>query len=58
MKTLVHVCRKLLELARELSDETAYARYLRQSGETHSALSWRTFSDQRLARKYKSAKCC
>ena len=47
-----------LALARELSDETAYARHLRITGHQHSAAEWRTFSDRQNSRKFQNAKCC
>jgi len=54
--------RKLLgffvALARELSDESAYARHLEMTRRVHSAAEWRLFIDQRHCRKYRSAKCC
>jgi hypothetical protein len=50
---------KLLhELFREISDESAYTRYLQRNGRTHSGQEWRTFIDQRQGRKFKNAKCC
>lgn len=45
-------------LARELSDETAYARHLRMTGHAHSSAEWRAFSDRKHKRKYENAKCC
>jgi hypothetical protein len=54
----VKVWRTLRELARELSDENAYRRYLQAAGLAHSAQAWRAFSDQKHARKYRNAKCC
>jgi hypothetical protein len=50
--------RFLLALAREISDESAYHRHLRQSGATHSGPEWRKFSDARMRQKYSRAKCC
>jgi hypothetical protein len=50
--------RFLKELARELSDENAYARHLQLTGRPHSAAEWRTFIDARHRRKYANAKCC
>jgi len=56
------VIRRLLAyiaaLARELSDETAYARHLQMIGHTHSAAEWRAFIDRKHQRKYENAKCC
>jgi hypothetical protein len=47
-----------MALARELSDETAYARHLQLTGNTHSVAEWKTFSDRKHGRKYENAKCC
>jgi hypothetical protein len=52
------VFRFIKRLARELSDENAYARHLALAGRTHSASEWRTFIDARHRRKYENAKCC
>jgi hypothetical protein len=48
----------LERLVRELSDESAYKRYLRASGQAPSAAAWKAFSDRRYRRKYSNAKCC
>ena len=45
-------------LARELSDESAYARHLQLTGHVHSAAEWRAFIDHKHKRKYQNAKCC
>lgn len=45
-------------LARELSDENAYARHLAWVGRPHSAAEWRIFIDSKQRRKYQHAKCC
>lgn len=50
--------RYVLALARELSDENAYARYLETTGHGHSQAEWRRFSEDRHRRKYQNAKCC
>ena len=50
--------RFLAALARELSDESAYARYLQSAGRAHSQGEWRRFSEGRHRRKYQNAKCC
>lgn len=55
---MVRIWKVLISLARELSDQNAYARYLKQSGQQHSPQVWRAFSDQRYRRKYQNAKCC
>ena len=48
----------IIDILRELSDESAYARHLKASGAVHSGPEWRRFSELRLKRKYASAKCC
>ena len=58
MKRLRALGRILLGLARELSDESAYARHLQWHGREHSAAEWRAFSDGRLGAKYVRPKCC
>jgi hypothetical protein len=45
-------------LARELSDESAYARHLEMAGRAHSAEEWKRFIDSRHRRKYQNGKCC
>ncbi len=52
------IIRWLLGLARELSDEAAYRRYLEQNRREASPEAWRTFIDHRHRRKYQNAKCC
>ena len=52
------ILRYLVALARELSDETAYARHLQLTGHAHSAAEWRAFIDCKHKRKYQNAKCC
>ena len=48
--------RFLVALCKELSDETAYARFL--NGRVPSGEEWRKFSDERHRAKYMRAKCC
>ena len=48
----------VLALLRELSDESAYERYLAAERREHSAEEWRKFSDARLGAKYFRPKCC
>ena len=50
--------RILVGIARELSDESAYARHLAAHGASHSGAEWRRFSEARMKRKYSNAKCC
>lgn len=52
------VLRLITELARELSDESAYARHLASTGHLHSQSEWQRFSEGRQRRKYQNAKCC
>lgn len=58
MKIVQHILRYCAALARELSDESAYARHLRATGRVHSAAEWKLFIDRRFRRKYQNAKCC
>jgi len=46
----------VLALFRELSDETAYTRYL--NGRAPSGDEWRKFSEARHRAKFMRAKCC
>jgi hypothetical protein len=48
----------VLALARELSDERAYARHLEIAGRTASAAEWKRFTERRYRAKYQNAKCC
>ena len=50
--------RILMGIARELSDETAYARHLAAHGCESSGAEWRRFSEERMRAKYSRAKCC
>jgi hypothetical protein len=43
---------------RELSDEAAYERFLRERGTSPSAQEWRHFCRHRLLAKYQRPKCC
>jgi hypothetical protein len=58
MKAIAKLWAVLIGIARELSDESAYARHLAYPGRPHSLAEWRTFSDARLCRKYQQGKCC
>lgn len=58
MNVLLTLLRLLKALARELSDEGAYDRYLASSGRVHSQAEWRRFIDGRHRRKYRNGKCC
>ena len=48
--------RFVMALLKELSDETAYKRFL--NGRVPSGEEWRKFSDQRHRAKSMRAKCC
>ena len=48
----------LVELLRELADESAYRRYLAGRGVAASAQEWRRFSAMRLAARFERPKCC
>ena len=48
----------VLSLARELSDERAYARHLELTGRAASAAEWKQFTERRYRAKYGNAKCC
>jgi hypothetical protein len=52
------VLRYMIELARELSDESGYQRHLRRVGRAHDAAEWKLFIDRRFRRKYQNPKCC
>jgi hypothetical protein len=58
MKLVRKLLKFVLALARELSDESAYARHLQATGHAHSRSEWRRFSESRHRRKYENAKCC
>jgi hypothetical protein len=58
MKALLQLLKYLRDLARELSDETAYRRHLERGSLQHSAQEWRRFCDVRLREKYQQGKCC
>jgi hypothetical protein len=55
MKALWNIISGIL---RELSDESAYERYLLAHDRTHSPEEWRRFQEHRLGAKYTRAKCC
>ena len=55
---MMAIFRYIISLARELSDETAYARHLHLTGHSHSAQEWRSFIDGKHRRKYQNPKCC
>jgi hypothetical protein len=58
MNLLRQVVNYFVALARELSDESAYARHLQFTGHSHSAQEWRAFIDSKHKRKYQNPKCC
>jgi len=58
MIVLRRIWNLFVALAREIGDESAYARHLRLTGRPHSAAEWKIFSDRVHRRKYQNAKCC
>ena len=54
----MRLLRYLLELLREIGDQSAYQRHLTAHGAQHSGEEWRRFCDERLRAKYARAKCC
>jgi hypothetical protein len=58
MRMAGRILRYFVDLARELSDESGYARHLKRTGRAHSTAEWKLFIDRRLRRKYQNAKCC
>lgn len=58
MSRLRKAARLLLELLRELADESAYQRYLVARGATASPEQWRRFSNARLAARFGRPRCC
>ena len=58
MKRIRRIAAGVMELLREIGDQTACARHLAARGTTHSGAEWRRFSDERFRAKYGKAKCC
>lgn len=58
MERLRTFARIVMGLLRELSDESAYERYLTVHGAAHSPEQWRRFCEHRLKARYARAKCC
>lgn len=58
MKKLHRIFAALFTLARELSDEGAYARHLQATGRQHSRTEWKRFTERHHGKKYQNAKCC
>ncbi len=58
MKLICRMAALFRDLARELSDETAYVRYLNANHRTASAAEWKRFSEGRYRRKYENPRCC
>jgi hypothetical protein len=55
---LSKIIRFAIALARQLSDESAYERHLRITGQPSSAAEWKRFTDRHYSKKYRAAKCC
>ncbi len=45
-------------MLREIGDENAYERYLKEHDVPHSAENWRRYCDERFSNKFKKPKCC
>jgi hypothetical protein len=45
-------------IIQELSDQSAYRRYLSWHGVEHSGDAWRRFSDERWAARARRGRCC
>ncbi|HEY3838438.1 MAG TPA: hypothetical protein VGL72_17785 [Bryobacteraceae bacterium] len=58
MRLLKSIACGLAELMRELSDQNAYQRHLKEHKVAHSPEEWRKFSDERFRAKYQQVKCC
>jgi hypothetical protein len=58
MRALLRLARFFCALAGELSDETAYKRFLAFHGREPSREEWLRFSEQRFRIRYTRAKCC
>ena len=58
MKLLHRAMQLISALARELSDENGYRRYLQSTGKIHTGAEWRAYIDSRNRRKFQNAKCC
>ncbi len=58
MNRLRQAVQLLLALARELSDESGYHRYLQRTGKLHSGPEWRAYIDGKQRRKFQNPKCC
>lgn len=48
----------LLQLLREIGDESAYRRHLAAHDRAHSPAEWRSFFDARMRSRYRQVKCC
>jgi hypothetical protein len=45
-------------MLREIGDENAYERYLKEHDVPRSAENWRKYCDERFSNKFKKPKCC
>jgi hypothetical protein len=55
MKRLLTILRGILD---ELSDQSAYRRYLTAHSVAHSPQAWRAFQDQHWQAKSRRGRCC
>ena len=58
LPALASVGRTLWGIIRELSDESAYERYLVSHDCKASPEAWRRFTDERLRARFARPKCC
>jgi len=58
MRTLRRIREIVAGILRELGDQNAYARHLKNRGAVHSAEEWKHFTEHRFRTKYSQAKCC
>ena len=58
MKTFRGVLRYVADLLNELSDQSAYRRFLAGRGVAPSREQWRLFTEQRHGARFRRAKCC
>ena len=55
---MIHLLEILKGIVAELSDQSAYHRYLTAHGEVESPEAWRRFQDHHWAAKSRRGRCC
>ena len=58
MKIFLRFLTGVLALAEELSDQTAYRRYLQRTSSIPSCAEWKKFTEHRYRKRFGNAKCC